>query len=83
MEINDALKRLSALAQDGRLEAFRLLVKVGPDGMAAGEVARKLGVQANTLSAQLLEDIRSLPSVTATTAMVLGRALRFGPLSPI
>ena len=54
MELSDAIKRLSALAQDGRLEVFRLLVKSGPDGLAAGEIARKLGVQANTLSAQLL-----------------------------
>jgi ArsR family transcriptional regulator len=54
MELSDAIKRLSALAQDGRLEVFRLLVKAGPAGLAAGEIARKLGVQANTLSAQLL-----------------------------
>ena len=54
MEMTDAIKRLSALAQDGRLDVFRLLVKVGPEGMAAGEIARKLGIQANTLSAQLL-----------------------------
>ena len=54
MELNDAIKRLSALAQDGRLEAFRLLVKAGPEGLAAGDIARKLEVQPNTLSAQLL-----------------------------
>lgn len=54
MELTDAIKRLSALAQDGRLEAFRLLVKAGPEGLAAGEIARKLEVQPNTLSAQLL-----------------------------
>ena len=54
MEMEDAVKRLSALAQEGRLEAFRLLVKAGPQGKAAGEIARALGVQANTLSAQLL-----------------------------
>ncbi|HLJ52045.1 MAG TPA: metalloregulator ArsR/SmtB family transcription factor [Rhizomicrobium sp.] len=54
MEMIDAIKRLSALAQDGRLDVFRLLVKVGPEGMAAGEIARTLGIQANTLSAQLL-----------------------------
>ena len=54
MEMSDAIKRLSVIAQDARLEVFRLLVKAGPEGMAAGEIARKLGIQANTLSAQLL-----------------------------
>jgi DNA-binding transcriptional ArsR family regulator len=54
MELNDAVKRLSALAQDARLEVFRLLVKAGPEGMAAGEIARALKTHANTLSAQLL-----------------------------
>src|ERR1700744_2803445 len=54
MDTQDADRRLSALAQDARLEVFRLLVKAGPDGMAAGEIARTLGIAANTLSAQLL-----------------------------
>ncbi len=54
METQDAVKRLSALAQDARLEVFRLLVKAGPDGMAAGEIARALDTAANTMSAQLL-----------------------------
>ena len=50
----DAIKRLSAIAQEARLQVFRLLVKAGPQGMAAGDIARKLKVPANTLSAQLL-----------------------------
>lgn len=54
MELNDAIKRLAALAQDARLEVFRLLVKAGPEGLAAGEIARKLDTHANTMSAQLL-----------------------------
>jgi DNA-binding transcriptional ArsR family regulator len=54
METQDAVKRLSALAQDSRLDVFRLLVKAGPDGMAAGEIARTLDTAPNTMSAQLL-----------------------------
>jgi DNA-binding transcriptional ArsR family regulator len=54
METEAAVKRLSALAQDARLDVFRLLVKAGPGGMAAGAIARTLDVPANTLSAQLL-----------------------------
>ena len=53
MESSIALKRLSALAQEGRLEVFRLLVRAGPDGMAAGDIARAASTPANTLSAQL------------------------------
>jgi len=54
MELSDAIKRLSALAQEGRLQAFRLLVKAGPEGLAAGEIARRLDAAPNTMSAQLL-----------------------------
>ena len=49
-----AIQRLSAIAQEARLRVFRLLVKSGPEGLAAGEIARKLKVPTNTLSAQLL-----------------------------
>jgi DNA-binding transcriptional ArsR family regulator len=54
MDMSDAVKRLSALAQDSRLDVFRLLVKTGPQGMAAGEIARSLDTAPNTMSAQLL-----------------------------
>jgi DNA-binding transcriptional ArsR family regulator len=54
MESLEAVKRLSALAQDARLEVFRLLVKAGPEGLPAGEIARRLETAANTMSAQLL-----------------------------
>ena len=54
MDTQDAVKRLSALAQDSRLEVFRLLVKAGPDGIAAGDIARALKTAANTMSQQLL-----------------------------
>ncbi len=53
MEINLAVRRLSALAQPGRLAVFRLLVRAGHDGLPAGDIARALEVAPNTLSAQL------------------------------
>lgn len=52
MEKSQAIRQLSALAQDGRLSVFRLLVKAGKTGLRAGEIARKLKVAPNTLSAQ-------------------------------
>jgi ArsR family transcriptional regulator, arsenate/arsenite/antimonite-responsive transcriptional repressor len=53
MESPPAVAALSALAHPGRLEVFRLLVRAGPEGIAAGEIARATGSLANTLSANL------------------------------
>lgn len=53
MEIKLAVTALSALAHEGRLAVFRLLVQAGSVGIPAGEIARHLGVPANTLSANL------------------------------
>jgi ArsR family transcriptional regulator len=50
MEAPDAVAALSALAQDNRLGVFRLLVRAGPDGMAAGNVASELRLAPNTLT---------------------------------
>src|SRR5437773_12098360 len=50
MERLGAVAALAALAQEHRLEVYRLLVQAGPDGMAAGEVAGKLGIAPNTLT---------------------------------
>jgi DNA-binding transcriptional ArsR family regulator len=50
MESNDALLAFAALAQPTRLAVFRLLVTFEPEGLPAGEVARRLAVPQNTLS---------------------------------
>ncbi|KCZ87126.1 ArsR/SmtB family transcription factor [Hyphomonas johnsonii] len=53
MESNLAVQRLSALAQPNRLAVFRCLIRCGPAGLPAGDIARLLDVAPNTLSAQL------------------------------
>lgn len=53
METKIAVAALSALAHEGRLNAFRLLVRAGGEGLPAGELARRLAVPANTLSGSL------------------------------
>ncbi len=45
-----AVAALDALAQDSRLDVFRLLVEAGPDGMPAGEIATALRLAPNTLT---------------------------------
>lgn len=53
MEGKVAVDAFSALAHEGRLAAFRLLVWAGDAGLPAGELARLLDVPANTLSTNL------------------------------
>jgi DNA-binding transcriptional ArsR family regulator len=50
MKKTDAVVALAALAQDNRLDVFRLLVQAGPEGMPAGGVAEALGLAPNTLT---------------------------------
>lgn len=50
MVLPDAVGALSALAHEHRLAVFRLLVRAGEGGLAAGDIARELGVLPNTLS---------------------------------
>jgi ArsR family transcriptional regulator, arsenate/arsenite/antimonite-responsive transcriptional repressor len=53
MEQGDAVAALGALAQPSRLELFRLLVRRGPAGLPAGDIAQRLGIPATTLSFHL------------------------------
>lgn len=55
MKTQNVIKALAALAQESRLAIFRLLVQVGPEGMAAGKIAEELGIPSATLSFHLKE----------------------------
>ncbi|MGA8498708.1 MAG: helix-turn-helix domain-containing protein [Xanthobacteraceae bacterium] len=50
MKKPDAVAALAALAQDNRLDVYRLLVQAGPEGMPAGRVAEELDLAPNTLT---------------------------------
>ena len=53
MEQDHAIEAFGALAQSSRMEIFRLLVRVGPDGMQVGEISRKMNIVPSTLSGHL------------------------------
>ncbi|MES2069274.1 MAG: metalloregulator ArsR/SmtB family transcription factor [Pseudomonadota bacterium] len=55
MQTKDVLNALAALAQESRLAVFRLLVQVGPDGMAASKIGEQLAVPPSSLSFHLKE----------------------------
>ena len=55
METSDAVTALGALAQDNRLDVFRLLVQAGREGMAAGDIAERLKISPPTLSFHLAQ----------------------------
>lgn len=55
MEKQTAVAALAALAQETRLDVFRLLVQAGPEGLPAGEIGAELDLPSATLSFHLKE----------------------------
>ena len=55
MEMESAVTALSALAQEHRLQAFRLLVQAGDAGLAAGSIAEAMAMPASSLSFHLAQ----------------------------
>jgi DNA-binding transcriptional ArsR family regulator len=53
MEMMQAIDALSALAQETRLQVYRLLVEAGPEGLSAGRIGEELGLPPATLSFHL------------------------------
>jgi ArsR family transcriptional regulator, arsenate/arsenite/antimonite-responsive transcriptional repressor len=55
METSSVVTALAALAQETRLNVYRLLVEHAPEGLPAGQIAEQLGVPASSLSFHLKE----------------------------
>ena len=70
---NSAVLALSALAYRTRLAAVRLLADAGADGLAAGEIARRLEVPQNTLS----DHLRALVYADVLTPERQGRTILY------
>lgn len=59
MNADAAIQALSALAQDHRLAAFRMLVQAGSNGLPAGQIARVLAVPPSSLSFHLTQLVQA------------------------
>ncbi|MGP1716430.1 MAG: ArsR/SmtB family transcription factor [Methylophilus sp.] len=55
MNNKTAVTQLSAIAQEARLDIFRLLVQAGAEGLPAGAIGEQLKIPASTLSFHLKE----------------------------
>lgn len=75
MEKQNAIQALAALAQETRLDIFRLLVRAGHEGLAAGAIADALDVPSATLSFHLKE----LKSAGVARCRREGRSLIYSP----
>lgn len=75
MEKQDVIAALAALAQETRLDVFRRLVRAGPDGVPAGQLASELEIPPATLSFHLKE----LRSARLATSERDGRVIRYAP----
>jgi DNA-binding transcriptional ArsR family regulator len=75
VEKQDVLAALAALAQETRLDVYRMLVRAAPDGATPGEIADELGIPAATLSFHLKE-LRNAQLVDMERD---GRLLRYRP----
>ena len=78
MKKSEALAALAGLAQETRLDIYRLLVQAGEDGLAAGKIGEELGLPSATLAFHLKE-LKHAGLVTFTRE---GRSLIYSAIYP-
>lgn len=79
MEKLEALAALGALAQETRLDIYRLLVQAGPDGLPAGQIGERLGLPSATLAFHLKE----LKNARLASCTRNGRSLIYAAEYPV
>jgi DNA-binding transcriptional ArsR family regulator len=73
MNSADAVAALGALAHETRLAVYRMLVEKGPDGLAAGAIAERLGLPPSSLTFH----VQHLHRAGLVTQRRLGRQLLY------
>lgn len=53
LALEEAAQAFAAIGSEPRLQALRLLVRAGPDGLPVGEIQRQLGIAGSTLTHHL------------------------------
>lgn len=75
MDTSGAVNSLAALAQETRLAIFRLLVRYAPEGLPAGDIARRLHLPGPTLSFHL----NVLAAADLIAPHKTGRSISYSP----
>ena len=78
MEKSDVLTALAALAQESRLDIYRLLVQAGAAGLPAGQIGEQLGLPSATLAFHL----KQLKHAGLVTFRRDGRSLIYAAVYP-
>lgn len=73
MDKSFALSAFDALSQETRLDALRLMIQAGPEGLPAGEIGERLGIRQNTMSVNL----KILAQAGLITSARDGRVIRY------
>ncbi|NEX63329.1 ArsR/SmtB family transcription factor [Noviherbaspirillum galbum] len=83
LQPKEAVTVLAALAQESRLAVFRMLVQVGPEGMAATKISEQLGVPASSLSFHLKELAHANLVTTRQDGRFIYYAANFGRMNDL
>jgi DNA-binding transcriptional ArsR family regulator len=83
MQPPEAVEALGALAHEHRLAIYRLLVERGPDGLAAGVIAERIGVPPSSLTFHLQHLQRAGLIVQRRSSRQLIYAADFGRMNAL